>query len=64
MEDFKRDITQGKELQKVIQITKEGWPNSTRELSEVTKLHWSFRDELAVYEGMLFRNDRIVVPKS
>lgn len=39
MEDFKRDIAQDKEFPEVIQITKEGCPNSTRELSETTKLY-------------------------
>ncbi|KAM7293520.1 uncharacterized protein ISCGN_026650 [Ixodes scapularis] len=64
MEELKRDIAQDKEIQEVIQATKEGWPSTTRGLSDPMKLYWSFRDELAVYEDMLFRSDRIVVPKT
>lgn len=64
MEDFKRDLAQDKNLQEVIQSTKEGWPSTTRSLSEATKLCWSIRDELAIYEDMLSRSDRHVIPKS
>ncbi|XP_042148639.1 uncharacterized protein K02A2.6-like [Ixodes scapularis] len=64
MEELKRDISQDKEIQEVIQATKEGWPNTTRGLSDPMKLYWSFRDEPAVYEDMLFRSDRIVIPKT
>ncbi|XP_042144425.1 uncharacterized protein K02A2.6-like [Ixodes scapularis] len=64
MEELKRDIAQDKEIQEVIQATKEGWPSTTRGLSDPMKLYWSFRDELAVYEDMLFRSDRIVIPKT
>lgn len=41
MEESKRDLAQDKDLQDVIQATKRGWPSTTKELSEATKLYWS-----------------------
>ncbi|XP_040078471.1 uncharacterized protein K02A2.6-like [Ixodes scapularis] len=64
VEELKRDIDQDKEIHEVIQATKEGWPSTTRGLSEPMKLYWSFRDELDVHDGILFRSEQIVIPKT
>ncbi|XP_064475491.1 uncharacterized protein K02A2.6-like [Ornithodoros turicata] len=63
-EELKRNFARDEDFQAVVKLVTEGWPNNTHELTEPTKLYWSFRDELSVYEGVLFRGDRLVIPKS
>lgn len=41
-----------------------GWPNEKRLVPDVLRKYWSFRDEMAVYEGLVFRSHQILIPKS
>jgi hypothetical protein len=44
-------------------ITK-GWPETKSEVAPEARPYWDFRDELSIYEGILFKGDRVLIPKS
>ena len=40
-----------------------GWLSEKEQVDELAKEYWNFRGELSVEDGMLFKSDRIVVPR-
>ncbi len=38
------------------------WPESRRRVPEVIEQYWTFRGELAHFEGLLFKNSKLIVP--
>lgn len=40
-----------------------GWPNTSREISKNLQPYWSYRDELAIENGILMKSNRIIIPK-
>ncbi|XP_062541083.1 uncharacterized protein K02A2.6-like [Armigeres subalbatus] len=50
------------EIQTVIHYIIDGWPNKN-EIPEGVKVYWPYRDEFSTHNGLVYRNDRILVPK-
>ncbi|GBM81004.1 Uncharacterized protein K02A2.6 [Araneus ventricosus] len=62
---FKYETVQDKELQTVIKFVKEGWPKvETKNWSQELKQYCKSQSDLHTNEGLLFINDKIVVPNS
>ena len=40
-----------------------GWPSEKEKVDELAREYWNFREELSVEDSMLFKSDRIVVPR-
>ena len=51
-------------LQAVKIIIKKGWPDEKSRLPPVTAPYYHLRDELLTQDGLIFRGDRLIVPKS
>ena len=41
-----------------------GWPNEKTDVTPALHPYFSFRDELAVHEGLVFRGERVIIPMS
>ena len=39
-----------------------GWPSERKEVPEQLRLYWNFRDEISVYDGVLYRSHQVIVP--
>ena len=50
------------ELQSVVHHISKGWTNNKRNVPIEILSYWSIKDELSVSGGIVYRNDRIVVP--
>ena len=50
-------------LQALKQTILDGWPDHRDQLPLIVKPYFNFRDELAVQEGLIFRGERLIVPK-
>lgn len=50
------------EIVKLTQVIMDGWPNERKLLPDNLRKYWSFRDEMAVYEGLVFRSHQILIP--
>ena len=42
----------------------QGWPDQRSDVSEETLAYWSYRDELSIQNGIIYRGTQIVVPPS
>ena len=51
-------------LQQLKRTIQEGWPDDKLALSPLVTPYFSIRDELAVTDGLVFRGERLVIPKS
>jgi hypothetical protein len=51
------------ELQALKSLIREGWPEDRRDLPPGMSLYWDFREELSIYNGVVFRGNRICIPK-
>ena len=40
------------------------WPDSIKDLPTDVRVFWSFRDELAVEDGTIFKGKQVLVPES
>ena len=39
-----------------------GWPSERKDVPEQLRLYWNFRDEISVYDGVLYRSHQVIVP--
>ena len=51
------------QLQILKQVILRGWPETRNEIPPRVTEFWNYRDELAVYNGILFKGDRVIVPR-
>lgn len=63
-EELIEESNRDSELNVLMRVIMEGWPDDKMVLPCSIRKYWSFRDELSVYEGLVFRSNQIVVPKS
>ena len=52
------------ELQQLRRVILTGWPKSKQKVPPAVSPYWDFRDELSTYNDLLFRGNRVIVPKS
>ena len=51
-------------LNSLKEIIYQGWPENIRDLRTDLRPYWSFRDELAVESGVIFKGRQILIPES
>lgn len=51
------------ELQILSKVIKKGWPNDRNAINVEVQKYFPFREELTIQNGLIFKGDRIVVPK-
>lgn len=61
---FKMETERDSVLSKVKLYDKNGWPISRADVDDYCKSFWNYRDEISVNKGLVFKNDKIVVPAS
>ena len=64
MDDIRKHMDKGHELQELIKVTLTGWPEDKSQVSNPALPYYNVRDELTVQNGVIFRGERVVVPKS
>ena len=47
----------------VMEYVMKGWPSEKGQVDKLAREYWSFREELSVEDGLLFKSDRLVVPR-
>ena len=58
------ETTQDPLLNELQTIVHTGWPDAIKELPTDIRPYWSFRDELAMESGVLFKGWQILIPQS
>ena len=62
MEEIKMETARDETLMKIKEYIIEGWPNRKEEVSDDMKLYWSYKEELSVISGVIFKGERLVIP--
>ncbi|XP_060873973.1 uncharacterized protein K02A2.6-like [Metopolophium dirhodum] len=67
-ENKREQIKSATELDKELNLLKhyviEGWPEKREQLNEETKKYWECKELTTVYDGVLYKSNRIIVPES
>nr|GBO35877.1 Uncharacterized protein K02A2.6 [Araneus ventricosus] len=61
---FKRETELDPELQIVVKHIQEGWPKSYKKVDNSVKLYYKVKNDLYINEGLLFINEKLIVPYS
>lgn len=51
-------------LQKLLVLVASGWPQDRSQLPSDLKVYWTFRDVIAGHNGILYKGERMFIPKS
>lgn len=51
-------------LNMVKEIVSNGWPESVKKLPENLRPYWSFREDIAIEAGVLFKGKQVIIPES
>ena len=63
-EQIREETTKDEGLRGLAQIIYSGWPETRQELPPILRDYWSYRDELAIESGIIFKGRQVLVPKS
>ena len=63
-EEFQKETKTDPELQAVLTMVTKGWPDTKQQVPVDARSYWTFRDEVATADGLLFQGTRLVVPKA
>ena len=61
---IQKEIERDKLLQQLSEFIKNGWPKDVTEVPELVRPWWTFRDELAILDGVVYKGSRVVIPTS
>ena len=51
-------------LQALVRTVQEGWPESSKDVTQEVSPYFSLRDEIVFMKGVLWKGDRCIIPKS
>ena len=51
-------------LQALIQVIQDGWPEEVRECSKQTREYWNIRAKLTTVDGIIYKGIKILIPKT
>lgn len=60
--EIMNETAQDRTMQTIISYIQEGWPKTVDRVPDNAKIFFNYRNELSTQEGLLFRNDRLVIP--
>ena len=64
MTELQQALSQDSHIQKLKHFIITGWPDSKDKVSKELKPHWSYRDKLAVIDGIVLKGRHIIIPNS
>ena len=64
MQQIREETEKDPQLQKVISFILNGWPDKKSDVLEEAKEYFDIRDSLSVLDDVVYKGERVVVPKS
>ena len=64
IEQFHTETQNDPVLQRLQETVNKGWPTEKSSLDPLLAPYWDIRDEVNIQEGLLLRNERLIVPTS
>ena len=62
-EVFQKETKVDPELQAVLTMVRNGWPDTKQQIPLKARPSWTFRDEVATADGLLFKGTCLIAPK-
>lgn len=62
--DIKRETERDTVLHSLKRVITSGWPETRNDLAPALRPYWSFRDELAIEDGLIMKGGRVIIPLS
>ena len=62
-EEFQKGTKVDSELQAVLTMVRNGWPDTKQQVPLEARPYWTFRDEVATVDGLLCKGTRLIAPK-
>lgn len=62
LQEIKNETRIDPVLQCLRDVVHEGWPNTIKEIPTDIREYWDYRDEISVYDGLLLKGERIIIP--
>ncbi len=63
IDEIRDQVKLDSDLQQVYDIIWHGWPEQMKDSPEAAKPYFHCRDELTIQDGIIFRGERVVIPK-
>ncbi|VDI12787.1 Hypothetical predicted protein [Mytilus galloprovincialis] len=63
-ETKEKETANDEHLQELQDVIFNGWPNEKSELIHSLRPYWTYRDELSVIDGLLYKSNKAIVPKA
>ena len=64
LKDIRNTTENDAELQELRHCVKQGWPETLKETPASVQIYWNSRDEINEINGIIFKGEKIVIPKS
>ena len=64
LQEFKQHTAENENLQAISRLIVSGWPESRQETPYAARAYFNYRDELNTEDGLIFKGNRLIVPKS
>ncbi|XP_062558245.1 uncharacterized protein K02A2.6-like [Armigeres subalbatus] len=64
LDQIRKESHQDEDIQWIIRAIVEGWPSRPQEAPDRVQVFWKYKDDLSVQGGIVYRNDRILVPSN
>jgi len=64
LEEIKEATANDPSLKELKEMIKSGWPDTKSQTPPSIQVYWNVRDELSEVDGVILKNERIVVPSS
>ena len=62
LRSIQRETEADAKLQCLKEIVLRGWPETKPEADPSVAEYWTFRDEISIYNRLLYKGDRVIVP--
>ena len=63
LEHIKRSTDEDEVLQQLKTVIQQGWLDTKEQLTPTIAVYFGYRDELSVYNGLVFKGERLIIPK-
>ena len=64
MHELQEAMSQDQHLQHLMEYIKQGWTDSKMQLLQDMRTNWTFRDDMAVIDGVVIKSRYVVTPKA
>ena len=62
MQQLQQATSKGPQLQALMSVIQQGWPDEHQNCQRNISEYWNFRDELSIVDGITFKGEKILVP--